>query len=86
MTEAEIQAAIFAGLATIAPEADAPRSRPMPTSANPSTSTPTISCSFLIALSGKLGVEIPEADYAKLATLESMTAYLAQAVAQSGKP
>jgi acyl carrier protein len=32
---------------------------------------------FLVALSAKLGIDIPEADYAKLDTLEDVLAYLA---------
>ena len=84
MNEDEIKAAIFACLAPIAPEAD------------PATLAPTANfrealdidsydfLRFLIALSGKLGVDIPEADYAKLATLESMTAYVAKSPALSG--
>ena len=31
---------------------------------------------FLVALHEKLGVDIPEADYAKLATLDDLLAYL----------
>ena len=31
---------------------------------------------FLVALHGKLGVDIPEADYAKLVTLDDLLAYL----------
>lgn len=76
MNEAEIKAAIVDCLRTVAPEAD------------PATLAPTANLRetldidsydflrFLIALSGKLGVEIPEADYAKLATLEGMVSYL----------
>jgi acyl carrier protein len=32
----------------------------------------------LIALAGKLGVEIPEADYGKVGTLDALVDYLAQ--------
>lgn len=31
---------------------------------------------FLVGLHGKLGIEIPEADYAKLVTLEDLLTYL----------
>ena len=31
---------------------------------------------FLVALNAKLGIEIPEADYAKLVTLDDLLAYL----------
>ena len=33
---------------------------------------------FLVALHEKLGVEIPEADYARLVTLDDLLAYLAE--------
>lgn len=32
---------------------------------------------FLVGLHGRLGVDIPEADYRKLVTLEDLLAYLA---------
>ena len=32
---------------------------------------------FLVALHGRLGVDIPEADYRKLVTLDDLVAYLA---------
>jgi acyl carrier protein len=31
---------------------------------------------FLVALNAKLGIEIPEADYAKLVTLDDLLSYL----------
>lgn len=76
MNEAEIKAAIFECLAPIAPEADPAALAP---DANLREALDIDSFDFLrflIALSGKLGREIPEADYAKLASLRSMTAYL----------
>lgn len=76
MTASEIKSVIFECLATIAPEAD------LSTLASGANLRETLDIDsydflrFLIALSGKLGVEVPEPDYAKLATLDSMTAYL----------
>ena len=34
---------------------------------------------LLVAIHGRLGVSVPEADYAKVTTLEAMTAYLVAA-------
>ena len=77
MTPAEIKERVDHELVTIAPEAD------------PATIAPTVplreqldldSFDFLhlvIALHDALGVEIPESDYAQLATLEGAVAYLA---------
>ena len=78
MTEADIKAAIFEGLAGIAPEADPASLAP---GANLRETLDIDSYDFLrflITLSGKLGIEIPEADYAKLATVENMVSYLAK--------
>lgn len=77
MTDEDIKKIIFTELATIAPEAD------------PASLAPTANVretldidsydflQFLIALSEKLGVEVPEKDYAKFTTLDGMVRYLA---------
>jgi len=82
MTEADIKTVIFEGLRKIAPESD-------PASLHPDQKireTLDIDSfdflSFLIALHEKLGVDIPEADYGKLTTLEEMVRYL---IAKTGK-
>ncbi len=78
MTDAAIKSAILECLSKVAPEADLAA---LPANANIRETLDIDSFDFLrllIALSGKLGVEIPEADYAKLGTLESMTGYLAK--------
>jgi len=41
---------------------------------------------FLIALHGRLGVDIPEADYRRLATLDDLVAFLAARCAGSPAP
>jgi len=38
---------------------------------------------FLVALSERFGVEIPESDYGKVTTLESLTHYLLQRIPSS---
>jgi len=80
MTDSDIKKIIFAELATVAPEGD------------PSALSPTANVresldidsydflQFLVALSEKLGVEVPEKDYAKFSTLEGMVQYLASRV------
>ena len=78
MKESEIKAAIFASLAKFAPEADLSKLAP---TANIRETLDIDSFDFLrllIDLSKNLGVEIPEADYARVATLETMVAYLAK--------
>lgn len=77
MTEAEIKDAIFRGLRKVAPEAD-------PTSLAPGDNVRTTLdidsydfLNFLIGISEAVGVEVPEADYGKLATLDDMIRYLA---------
>ena len=80
MTDEDIKKIIFTELATVAPEAD------------PASLAPTANVretldidsydflQFLIALSEKLGVEVPEKDYAKFTTLDGMVRYLAERV------
>ena len=80
MTDEDIKKIIFTELATLAPEAD------------PASLAPTANVretldidsydflQFLIALSEKLGVEVPEKDYAKFTTLDGMVRYLAERV------
>lgn len=77
MTDEDIKKIIFTELVTIAPEA------------HPSALSPTANVrealdidsydflQFLIALSEKIGVEVPEKDYAKFTTLDGMVNYLA---------
>lgn len=76
MTEDEIKAAIFTALRKVAPESD-------PESLAPDENVRTALdidsydfLNFLIGLSESLGIEVPEADYAKLATLHNMLSYL----------
>ena len=76
MTPADIKTAIFDGLSAIAPEADLDH---LPANANVRQSLDIDSydfLNFLIGLHERLGVEIPEADYGKLNTLDEMTGYL----------
>lgn len=77
MTEADLKAVIVAELKKIAPESDPATLAP---DANVRTTLDIDSydfLNFLIALHERLGVEIPEADYGKLMTIDAMTGYLA---------
>jgi len=76
MTEAEIKTAIFAGLHQIAPESDPDSLRPDQKIRETLDIDSFDFLNFLIALHEKLGVEIPEADYGKLTTLDEMVRYL----------
>ena len=79
MTDGELRETVLRALGEIAPEAD------------PTTLKPDVSfrdqldidsmdfLNFAIALHEELGVEIPEADYPKLATLDGCVEYLAAA-------
>lgn len=82
MTEVEIKSAIFAGLRQIAPESDPSSLRPDQKIRETLEIDSFDFLSFLIALHEKLGIEIPEADYGKLTTLDEMVGYLA---AKAGK-
>jgi acyl carrier protein len=81
MNPTAIHTAIREGLAKIAPEADLDSLAPTD---NFRESLGIDSYDFLrllIGLSETLHIDIPEADYARLATLESMTRYLAESTA-----
>ncbi len=76
MTEADLIRVIVDGLAQIAPESDPERLR----GDQPIRATLDIDSfdflTFLIGLHKSLGVDIPEADYGQLSTLDSMVRYL----------
>jgi acyl carrier protein len=80
MTRDDIRAAVLRALGSIAPEADLCR---LPPDADLRDTLDIDSMDFLnfaIALHGALGVEIPERDYPKLATLAGSVEYLARAL------
>ena len=82
MTEAELKRIIFDGLRKIAPESE------------PETLAPDVNVrktldidsydflNFLIGLSEKLGVEVPEEDYGKIRSLKELLTYLSARVGQ----
>jgi acyl carrier protein len=77
MTDAEIKAAILDGLAQIAPESDPAELSPNENIRRALDIDSFDFLNFVIGLHEKLGVDIPEADYGKLNTLDEMVAYLA---------
>jgi acyl carrier protein len=77
MTDAEIKSAILDGLAQIAPESEPAELSPNENIRRALDIDSFDFLNFLIGLQEKLGVDIPEADYGKLNTLDEMVAYLA---------
>jgi acyl carrier protein len=80
MSEAELKAILFDGLRRIAPESEPENLRPDQKIRETLEIDSFDFLNFLIALHEKLGVDIPEADYGKLDTLDAMLAYLGSKV------
>lgn len=77
MNDNDIRAVLIRGLKKIAPEGDPASLRP-DENVRSALEIDSFDClNFLIGLNEELGVEIPEADYGKLATMEQMVRYLA---------
>jgi acyl carrier protein len=76
VTEAEIRDAVVRILAKIAPEARGQALAPAVSLRDQLDLDSMDALNFVIALHEELGVEIPETDYAKLATLDGIVAYL----------
>lgn len=77
MNAAEIRAVVFATLKSIAPEVEEGELRPQRPLRQQVDLDSMDWLNFLLGLHEKLKVEIPEADYAKLVTLDDVVAYLA---------
>ena len=77
MRKEEIRAVVLASLCTIAPEVEADELR----ADRPLRSQVDLDSmdwlNFLISLHKQLNVDIPEADYARLVTLDDVVSYLA---------
>jgi acyl carrier protein len=76
MTDAEIRAVALATLLSIAPEVEVDELRDDRTLRSQVDLDSMDWLNFLLGLHEKLKVEIPEADYAKLITLNDVVAYL----------
>ncbi len=75
-TKEELQRIIFAQLRGLAPEADLEDLRPHDDIRETLEIDSFDFLNFLIALNQEVGVEVPEKDYGRVNTLESLTAYL----------
>jgi acyl carrier protein len=82
VTRDEIRAAVFRALGEVAPEADPASIKPDVEFRDQLDLDSMDTLNFAIALHTALGVEIPEADYPRLATLDGCIDYLLQ---QSGE-
>jgi acyl carrier protein len=77
MTKDEIKEKVLRALGKIAPEADLTRLKPNQPVRDQLDIDSMDLLNFVIALHQELKLEIPEADYAKLATLDGCVEYLA---------
>lgn len=77
MDDDEIRTAVLATLKSIAPEIDERDLDPDQPLRNQVDLDSMDYLNFLVGLHQRLGVDIPEADYGKLATLSSIVSYLA---------
>ena len=76
MNDAEIRAVALATLRSIAPEVEEAELRPERPLRQQVDLDSMDWLNFLLGLHEKLKLEIPEADYAKLVTLDDLVAYL----------
>ena len=82
MTNAEIKDAVVRMLTSIAPEARGEALTPTVNLRDQLDLDSMDALNFIIALHEELGVDIPETDYPKLATLDGIVAYLAERLAK----
>lgn len=80
MTPEQTRAAVVRALAQVAPEADPTRLDPTVPLRDQLDIDSMDFLNFAIALHKLLGVDIPEKDYPRLATLDGCVSYLAAAV------
>jgi acyl carrier protein len=79
MTREELDAAVFEALGSVAPEADrATLRRDLPLRDQIDLDSMDY-LRFIVALHDRLGVDVPESDYPRLATLDGAVDYLAVA-------
>jgi len=78
MTRDEIRAVVLRALGQIAPEADLSQLKPRLRIRDQLDIDSMDALNFFIGLHKELRVEIPEADYAKLTTLDACVDYLAR--------
>lgn len=76
MTGEELRAAVLAALGDVAPEADPARLDPKALLRDALEIDSMDFLRFVVALHRRTGVEVPEADYPKLASVDACVAYL----------
>ena len=86
MTRDELEATVRRALGEIAPEADLGAIRPDMALRDQLDLDSMDMLNLVITLHTALGVDIPEADYGKLATLEGCVEYLRTATASAARP
>ena len=83
MTSEEIRQALLDALADIAPEGDYARLKPDLPLRDQLDIDSYDFLNVVVALHERIGVDVPEADYQKLATLDSAVSYLARRLGAS---
>lgn len=86
MTREEVKATVLRALGGIAPEADLESIKPDIAFRDQLDLDSMDALNFMIALHDALGIEIPEVDYPKLATLDGSVEYLLSAGSRAGGP
>ena len=81
MTDAQIKAAVLAALASVAPEVEEIAFDPAQSIRDQLDIDSMDFLNFMVALSQTLGVEVPEQDYAEVASLDGCVRYLARKLA-----
>ena len=76
MTRDEVRAVVLRALGEIAPEADLSAIKPDVGFRDQLDLDSMDVLNFIVAVHAALGIEVPESDYPKLATLESAVEYL----------
>jgi acyl carrier protein len=81
MNEEEIRESVLTILAQLAPEVDVHSLRPAVRLRDQVDLDSMDFLNLLIGINAELGVDIPEADYAKMSTLDALYAYLSEKLA-----
>ncbi|CAM4061677.1 acyl carrier protein [Flavobacterium sinopsychrotolerans] len=76
MNEEEIKQIVFQLLKKIAPDTEPSTLKPDENIRETLNIDSFDSLQFIVALNEKTGIEIPEEDYGKIATLQALTAYI----------
>ena len=76
MNEEEIKEIVFQLLKKIAPDTEPSELQPDENIRETLNIDSFDSLQFIVALNEKTGIEIPEEDYGKIATLQALTAYI----------